>query len=201
MIFSCCSLYDAGFNPHRPFRAGATSSSPFYAYSLGGFNPHRPFRAGATARVTPRPGGVTVFQSSPALSGRCNVEFSGMPNLSIQGFNPHRPFRAGATGSTCHESPPRKCFNPHRPFRAGATSVDTWHEGGKLAFQSSPALSGRCNPCSPPQTPAIRCFNPHRPFRAGATWLSNYNRPQTRPCFNPHRPFRAGATVGHEVMA
>jgi len=62
------------------------------------------------------------------------------------GFNPHRPFRAGAThfsGGLYLGVCPR--FNPHRPFRAGATEQELFKLLRQMEFQSSPALSGRCN--------------------------------------------------------
>ena len=134
------------------------------------------------------------FQSSPALSGRCN----GMLGVEVmegdKGFNPHRPFRAGATG-----------------------------EGGRIVkqvvpFQSSPALSGRCNvggissrwvaavvsiltgPFGPVQPQPPRPYIMIRrvsiltgPF--GPVQRLPRRRPGSRgDGFNPHRPFRAGAT-------
>ena len=39
----------------------------------------------------------------------------------------------------------QKGFNPHRPFRAGATPTNWDYDAIELMFQSSPALSGRCN--------------------------------------------------------
>ena len=89
------------------------------------------------------------FQSSPALSGRCNLmgrwplteavivsiltgpfgpvqRTSACYNASEEvGFNPHRPFRAGATYRLGLLSFDYSRFNPHRPFRAGATSAST----------------------------------------------------------------------------
>ena len=60
-------------------------------------------------------------------------------------------------------------FNPHRPFRAGATYAGLLIMRAIQAFQSSPALSGRCNLAPSERAGAYRSFNPHRPFRAGAT--------------------------------
>ena len=90
----------------------------------------------------------TPFQSSPALSGRCNARGLPRGRGTRVGFNPHRPFRAGATPGRDTGAPEFGCFNPHRPFRAGATGPPG------------------CHP------PSGRSFNPHRPFRAGATWFS-----------------------------
>ncbi len=208
------------FNPHRPFRAGATPTGPAQAGPgqhpvsiLTGpfgpvqrpgrpsppsrrprFNPHRPFRAGATRRsLVPQAQDDFQFQSSPALSGRCNGP-AHLPHDAPRRFNPHRPFRAGATGPARRRPAGGWSFNPHRPFRAGATL-------GGLQVRG-----------------ADQGFNPHRPFRAGATscrrpgprcppWFQSspalsgrcnsrgIGAIQVAPsCFNPHRPFRAGAT-------
>ena len=50
---------------------------------------------------------VDMFQSSPALSGRCNFGRERRKSPGT-GFNPHRPFRAGATfGQTWQLAYPR----------------------------------------------------------------------------------------------
>ena len=121
------------------------------------FNPHRPFRAGATYQVAVQKDGNRMFQSSPALSGRCNCQ----RNLQRQArwcFNPHRPFRAGATRRTARNARLDLGFNPHRPFRAGATTPNPTHPWSGRAFQSSPALSGRCNILAHKQFPAVSVF-------------------------------------------
>ncbi len=164
--WSSPSAGPGGFNPHRPFRAGATwsKSSPKRGPRGYRFNPHRPFRAGAT-----------FFRTlSPMIS---------------RSFNPHRPFRAGATSTRLGYSPaevtvvsiltgpfgpvqpsgtpgsmsstPPASFNPHRPFRAGATGGRQPPRPLLVLFQSSPALSGRCNPrfssgTFPPSLPAFQ---------------------------------------------
>ncbi len=87
-----------------------------------------------------------MFQSSPALSGRCNGGGSIPSWPANRSFNPHRPFRAGATEGTEISHHLLACFNPHRPFRAGATRSGRTSEATLSKFQSSPALSGRCNP-------------------------------------------------------
>ena len=84
------------FNPHRPRRADATTADAERADDRASFNPHRPRRADATEGssgagavcrvsiltgpegpmqrpVTPSNDAVSVFQSSPAPKGRCNL--------------------------------------------------------------------------------------------------------------------------------
>ena len=157
------------FNPHRPFRAGATPRSGGRARSqpvsilTGPFGPvqHwdcRERATGALVSILTGPFGPvqleardldwgvsSVFQSSPALSGRCNSTFA-------------------------------------------------THWFALVAFQSSPALSGRCNsPIGLLTLGAARVsiltgpFGPVQPSAAlyAVAWASR---------FNPHRPFRAGAT-------
>ncbi len=138
------------FNPHRPFRAGATLRgahghfAPLRPVSIltGPFGPVQPLSPCTSDHQHQR------FQSSPALSGRCN-----QPRLAML------------------PGPRARCFNPHRPFRAGATIPGRVRAPRRTVFQSSPALSGRCNATSTrTNVTRRRCgFNPHRPFRAGAT--------------------------------
>ncbi len=113
-----------------------------------GFNPHRPFRAGATSRDQLKPSRRTGFQSSPALSGRCNPDrplhlgaLGGLVSILTGPFGPVQPGNADPG-----ERPGGDGFNPPRPFRAGATSRDQLKPSRRTGFQSSPALSGRCNP-------------------------------------------------------
>ena len=97
-----------------------------------------------------RPGATAsiVFQSSPAVSSRCNADSdTGIATLST-GFNPHRLSPAGATQVTT--SRPRyihTSFNPHRLSPAGATLSAAQLAGTRSmhVFQSSPAVSSRCN--------------------------------------------------------
>ena len=135
-----------------------------------------------------------AFQSSPALSGRCNLGGhaarlrrqrvsiltgpfgpvqpgppGGLYNLAGVSIltGPFGPVQRSSARSFCRRP---ASFNPHRPFRAGATKPD----GGARRTAG--------------------CFNPHRPFRAGATFAPSV-RLVAGSSFNPHRPFRAGATV------
>ena len=190
----------SGFNPHRPFRAGATWPTLSYEACCSSFNPHRPFRAGATGPSGLSQAQEPVFQSSPALSGRCNA---GLPDTSRarRRFNPHRPFRAGATAYVVGVSHPDVVsiltgpfgpvqLNPLPRFLVcdfvsiltGPFGPVQLHPSGQDQcddqFQSSPALSGRCNACSATASPTSTSFNPHRPFRAGATSMTN---PTPRP--------------------
>ena len=143
----------------------------------------------------PKDDETLMFQSSPALSGRCNGAGFGTIVLAFLRFNPHRPFRAGATSSRPVIPRGASSFNPHRPFRAGAT--DQQYKNIKARLKVS-ILTG---PFGPVQRHDILwrrrdndCFNPHRPFRAGATRAAPKHGRIGR-CFNPHRPFRAGATT------
>ena len=64
------SILTGPFGPVQPTRYVITSSV------ITSFNPHRPFRASATTAHNP-PGPMhNAFQSSPALSGQCNVLFT-----------------------------------------------------------------------------------------------------------------------------
>ena len=84
------------FNPHRPFRVGATNFSSCSSPLKTAFqsSPTLSGRCNASSWLSGKRGGR--FQSSPTLSGRCNsvdkIIFSNSPS-----FNPHRPFRVGAT--------------------------------------------------------------------------------------------------------
>ncbi len=70
------------FNPHRPRRAGATTSATTASrLLLKSFNPHRPRRAGATHHVAGFVGKLKMFQSSPAPKGRCNGRFLSKPEV------------------------------------------------------------------------------------------------------------------------
>ena len=85
------------------------------------------------------------FQSSPALSGRCNTPVTLMPlapGVSIL-TGPFGPVQRWSLAGSLEPSPPG--FNPHRPFRAGATILTPAWLPSCRGFQSSPALSGRCN--------------------------------------------------------
>ena len=95
--------------------------------------------------VSSIPYGYTEFQSSPALSGRCNQGRAARARR-VYRFNPHRPFRAGATRHDLHSHIPRMRFqsSPALSGRCNATPNPTHLWSGR-AFQSSPALSGRCN--------------------------------------------------------
>ena len=89
---------------------------------------------------------ASLFQSSPALSGRCNVGQAGAPGTGRVSIltGPFRPVQHRQGGAACSTS--WAYFNPHRPFRAGATSWGFRQPPSEsCAFQSSPALSGRCN--------------------------------------------------------
>ena len=155
------------------------------------FNPHPPFRAGATGDSAHDRQAVR-FQSSPALS---SGRYYAMRGVRVRGerFNPHPPFRAGATTPRIVICGARLVSILTRPFERALPGA----KGGYLVnvqFQSSPALSsGRYH--RPAPTARCHCsFNPHPPFRAGATRRS-IRYPLALSCFNPHPPFRAGATA------
>ena len=160
-----------GFNPHRPFRAGATrTGGPGRAPVPRCFNPHRPFRAGATSgqRQRPRWASVSIltgpFGPVQLVVDMLDVTDSVLVSILTGPFGPVQ------RAPTAAQRPFSRRFNPHRPFRAGATL----------------SLGSRFQ--------RLLGFNPHRPFRAGATlYFDGTSRYQTS-CFNPHRPFRAGAT-------
>ena len=257
------------FNPHRPFRAGATCAAEncevthgCVSILTGPFGPVQPpFLPGCRE--------AAEFQSSPALSGRCNFQtfvllirtrqvsiltgpFGPVQRVAVRArgaarrrFNPHRPFRAGATMLmlVLPLLPSYVLgFNPHRPFRAGATDTAArLAQTGRVSiltgpfgpvqpgqtrrisasnplFQSSPALSGRCNPIDCAGVWVHTCvsiltgpFGPVQQYRQIDVWqpsrVSILTGPfgPVQPCtgrgssapssrFNPHRPFRAGAT-------
>ena len=173
----CCplpqrvSLYPSPrFNPHRPFRAGAAFRRACGATrTTFCFNPHRPFRAGAAVLQARDGAELWVFQSSPALSGRCCVKWSSVEAISkrvsiltgpfgpvlhsslLEGRTPGGgvsiltgPFGPVLPAQAASRLALRRCFNPHRPFRAGAAVVGLTSRARDSAFQSSPALSGRC---------------------------------------------------------
>ena len=156
------------FNPHRPFRAGATSAPKIIRPSSVSFNPHRPFRAGATP-------------------------YCQLMTQHVHRFNPHRPFRAGATNN-CGRSHRLGTvsiltgpFGPVQPIQEeerraklqvsiltgpfGPVQLDRLVDEGVRANVVS-ILTG---PFGPVQRDGARGqgrglgFNPHRPFRAGAT--------------------------------
>ena len=89
------------FNPHPPLRAGATTRQPDTPpRRVPGFNPHPPLRAGATPACMGDMAGEGIeFQSSPAAEGGCNLELGLRCGTRPDGggFNPHPPLRAGAT--------------------------------------------------------------------------------------------------------
>ncbi len=186
---------------------------------IGGFNPHRPFRAGATRCENARRGNgqpvsiltgpfgpvqllavleycrVRRFQSSPALSGRCNRKRSPTSTSTVL-FQSSPALSGRCNVLSCIMSPPLV-----------------------VRFQSSPALSGRCNavlgrywtplswvsiltgPFGPVQRPRYH----HQRARDRVSILTGpfgpvqQDRDQHRrggpTGFNPHRPFRAGATA------
>ena len=160
-----------GFNPHRPFRAGATGTllQLLHVLELFQSSPALSGRCNMNLPYWARPFSIT-FQSSPALSGRCNIGltaavfipilFQSSPALSgrcnsASGKVPGQgsllvSILTGPFGPVqLAPSPPAPsrwgCFNPHRPFRAGATLGDFPTSPSHSLFQSSPALSGRCN--------------------------------------------------------
>ena len=133
-----------GFNPHRPFGAGATALSPLNLAGAEGFQSSPALWGRCNPQVEPVGVAGAEFQSSPALWGRCNCSTQDGASEGNQCFNPHRPFGAGATmaaGSGWRG----QGFNPHRPFGAGATACTLSVMRGLSVFQSSPALWGRCN--------------------------------------------------------
>ena len=118
---------------------------------------------------------VRAFQSSPALSGRCNTSACSSKASPLR-FNPHRPFRAGATTQSSRLVRSPASFNPHRPFRAGATLTSSDGSVNIAKFQSSPALSGRCNTLVAPPLPSLSVsiltgpFGPVQRVTTSQTW-------------------------------
>ena len=179
------SILTGPFGPVQPERWPASWGWRYVSILTGPFGPVQ--RMEGRYRQL-----VIVFQSSPALSGRCNRRRTRQPRRRVS-FNPHRPFRAGATRAGRAEPRGQRVSiltGPFGPVQPPAGRLIS----GRLAFQSSPALSGRCNPAmhalrflvawvsiltgpfGPVQRQRVRCvlavgvrFNPHRPFRAGAT--------------------------------
>ena len=122
---STWASFSTGFNPHPPFRTGATDAPQKAPASGRGFNPHPPFRTGATFSDTSRAGRFE-FQSSPALSDGCN--FKWLPVFS------------------CRELP------KFQSSPALSDGCNVWNGicclRGRMGFQSSPALSDGCNSIS-----------------------------------------------------
>ncbi len=165
------------FNPHRLFPAGATSSRGIGILDSGLRFQSSPAVSSRCNEPPMKPmKEILLFQSSPAVSSRCNPRCA-RPGARGPGcFNPHRLFPAGATLYAL-QMRPVVSFNPHRLFPAGATRVQT--PCGFISadeFQSSPAVSSRCNTRGPCHARRACCFNPHRLFPAGATV-----RPNLRP--------------------
>ena len=158
----------------------------------GCFNPHRPFRAGATAGRQTFRILIVGFQSSPALSGRCNMGTS-FTVLSWDKFQSSPALSGRCNGVAAalldHQGGVSILTGPFGPVQRVLIIMTI----PLTQFQSSPALSGRCNSGQSSHPSTQTGFNPHRPFRAGAT-NPRYKREEGQPCFNPHRPFRAGAT-------
>ena len=161
------------------------------------FNPHRPFRAGATIHANAHVLERLMFQSSPALSGRCNLydvdlavtapTFQSSPALSGRcNFWTSWPLRAV------------KSFQSS-PALSGRCNYSAIEEVVTMTqFQSSPALSGRCNMVLsiPRPRPA---FQSSPALSGRCNGRGHCKRYRIAPCFNPHRPFRAGATPGTRV--
>ena len=144
------------FNPHRPFRAGATL---FFSYNLhplgvsiltGPFGPVQQPPAGAFTLAA-------MFQSSPALSGRCNDAGGGIVKYNIV-FQSSPALSGRCNRWNTSTLAPKLRFNPHRPFRAGATYSAAMSSSSSSMFQSSPALSGRCNPSNVCGVSALEAF-------------------------------------------
>ena len=99
------------------------------------------------------------FQSSPAVSSRCNTAEPVKRSAAVYSFNPHRLFPAGATPLSAPLTASGSGFNPHRLFPAGATACGMrLYRCEPLWFQSSPAVSSRCNRYAGSQTTPIRMF-------------------------------------------
>jgi hypothetical protein len=159
------SILTGPFGPVQPGRPPSPSPRPL------SFNPYRPFRAGATTEDPYLLQNNDLFQSSPALWGRCN----GCPRMRWRPcrgrFNPHRPFGGGATHGclevaiAAHDvsiltgplGPVQLCRDGHRrlPQQVSILTgplgpVQRWLRLASLLrscwFQSSPALWGRYNP-------------------------------------------------------
>ena len=183
---------------------------------------------------------MSLFQSSPALSGRCNMQppffYIGGDNVSILTgpFGPvqrrlGRSCPAGVDVSilTGPFGPVQRSYNSgfsgngkvsiltgpfgpvqpgHRALRRlpGRVSILTgpfgpvqlsptpWRMPGR-EFQSSPALSGRCNAILEELRGGPMTFQ-SSPALSGRCNTASYAALQSTVCFNPHRPFRAGAT-------
>ena len=109
------------------------------------------------------------FQSSPALSGRCNAE-----RLEQRAYctcvsiltGPFRPVQHCGRWWLTTNHDVSILTGPFRPVQLkgilSPAAYGPW-------FQSSPALSGRCNAPGGHQRRRYCRFNPHRPFQAGAT--------------------------------
>ncbi len=158
------------------------------------FNPHRPFRAGATrvkswrlpgmAEVSILTGPFGPVQHTPRFDPPKKHDVS----ILTGPFGPVQPNEGGQIANKLSVSILTGPFGPVQ--RMPLNSLRPYQQ-----FQSSPALSGRCNGRHDPRAlGALRRFNPHRPFRAGATRACR-RRPSGPSRFNPHRPFRAGATA------
>ena len=148
----------SSFNPHRPFRAGATwhpvdaqNHVAVVSILTGPFGPvQRGHRKGGEAEMN-----VSILTGPFGPVQRLE---GGSRGDNARGFNPHRPFRAGATRRLGYAGPRGRGFNPHRPFRAGATVGPCQSRPALMPFQSSPALSGRCNPRPTPTSTPTRSF-------------------------------------------
>ena len=118
----CSGRCRAGFNPHRPAKAGATVPTVAVPKGVNGacFNPHRPAKAGATARFRTLYALCPMFQSSPACEGRCygtrHEALSKRNRFQSSPACEGRCYKKSLTTPTA-----RTCFNPHRPAKAGAT--------------------------------------------------------------------------------
>ena len=125
--------------------------------SADSFNPHPPLRADATTNpwVYHRPD--LAFQSSPTLTGGCNLPLE-------EGDAPERmlfqssPTLTGGCNYTSTPAPGNSStgFNPHPPLRADATSTKAALPVPAVEFQSSPTLTGGCNEATKESTDAMR---------------------------------------------
>ena len=124
---------ESGFNPHRPFRAGATPGIVTLYHDEARVSiltgPFGPVQQGDGLVAVVR---AVLFQSSPALSGRCNFTLTARWGVNYK-------FQSSpALSGRCNDS--------------WMSAILT-----EFAFQSSPALSGRCNP--PESSPRYRRAN------------------------------------------
>ena len=112
-----------------------------------------------------------TFQSSPALSGRCNYVITSSVVTTIEVSILTGPFGPVQLGDG----------HPDRQRLGVSILTGPFRPVQQTTSHQTRFLLGR--------------FNPHRPFQAGATRPLGQIRLAVPSSFNPHRPFQAGATT------